>query len=260
MDLVQEPVRRLGHMSTRICSTCRKYLHSQDYHPREWKKREKRTCTECRKKEQTIAAPTGIPSFSPEGQHGALSTHTPTPFDQHGAGGVSSKDAQCTFAGPLKRHCFCLGILENTDRNIRNIQRRCPGWRIHGSVEDTKLSTNKQHSLSHFHVATAEGTNPDYVSREAVAALHVHVKEHMSAQFGTTLDRLTKRRYTQAHNLACLIERARPSGAADLNVDFTNTAMSMCIIAVACAVQGVELMERASRCVSKPCTCSRFFA
>jgi hypothetical protein len=22
------------------------------------------------------------------------------------------------------------------------------GWRIHGSVEDTKLSTNKQHSLS----------------------------------------------------------------------------------------------------------------
>ena len=27
--------------------------------------------------------------------------------------------------------------------------RRGPGWRIHGSVEDTKLSTNKQHSLSH---------------------------------------------------------------------------------------------------------------
>ena len=24
------------------------------------------------------------------------------------------------------------------------------GWRIHGSVEDTKLSTNKQHSLSDF--------------------------------------------------------------------------------------------------------------
>jgi hypothetical protein len=96
MDLVQEPVRRLGHMSTRICSTCRKYLHSEDYHPREWKKREKRTCTECRKKEQSIAAAPGIPSFSPEGQYGALSTHTPTPFDQHGAGGASSNDAQCT--------------------------------------------------------------------------------------------------------------------------------------------------------------------
>jgi hypothetical protein len=26
--------------------------------------------------------------------------------------------------------------------------RRGPGWRIHGSVEDTKLSTNKQHTLS----------------------------------------------------------------------------------------------------------------
>jgi hypothetical protein len=24
-----------------------------------------------------------------------------------------------------------------------------PGWRIHGGVEDTKLSTNKQHTLSH---------------------------------------------------------------------------------------------------------------
>jgi hypothetical protein len=28
------------------------------------------------------------------------------------------------------------------------IWRRGPGWRIHGSVEDTKLSTNKQHTLS----------------------------------------------------------------------------------------------------------------
>ena len=27
-------------------------------------------------------------------------------------------------------------------------RRRGPGWRIHGSVEDTKLSTNKQHTLS----------------------------------------------------------------------------------------------------------------
>ena len=26
--------------------------------------------------------------------------------------------------------------------------RRGPGWRIHGSVEDTKLSTIKQHTLS----------------------------------------------------------------------------------------------------------------
>ena len=27
-------------------------------------------------------------------------------------------------------------------------RRRVPGWRIHGSVEDTKSSTNKQHTLS----------------------------------------------------------------------------------------------------------------
>jgi hypothetical protein len=26
--------------------------------------------------------------------------------------------------------------------------KRGPGWRIHGGVEDTKLSTNKEHSLS----------------------------------------------------------------------------------------------------------------
>jgi hypothetical protein len=96
-----------------------------------------------------------------------------------------------------------------------------------------------------FHVATAEGTHPDYASREAV---DVNVKEHMSAQFGTALDFFSKRRDAQAHNLAklaCLIERARLSGAADLNVDFTNTAMSLCIIAVARAAQGVELMNRA---------------
>jgi hypothetical protein len=99
MDLVQEPVRRLGQMSTRICSTCRKYLHSVDYHPREWKKREKRTCTECRKKEQTIAAAPGIPSSSPEGQHGALSTHTPTPFDQLGGGQSAASTGDVASAG-----------------------------------------------------------------------------------------------------------------------------------------------------------------
>ena len=33
-------------------------------------------------------------------------------------------------------------------------RRRGPGWRIHGSVEDTKLSSNKQHSLSRVHTHT----------------------------------------------------------------------------------------------------------
>jgi hypothetical protein len=34
----------------------------------------------------------------------------------------------------------------------------CSGWRIHGSVEDTKLSTNKQHSLSVHSVALVHAT------------------------------------------------------------------------------------------------------
>ena len=54
--------RRLGHMSTKICSTCREYLLYEDYHPREWKKREKRTCTPCRNKDQPTTAAPGIPN------------------------------------------------------------------------------------------------------------------------------------------------------------------------------------------------------
>ncbi len=34
------------------------------------------------------------------------------------------------------------------------------GWRIHGSVEDTKLSTNKQHSLSGWGRAVKNGLGP----------------------------------------------------------------------------------------------------
>ena len=34
-----------------------------------------------------------------------------------------------------------------TKPQTSSTQRRGPGWRIHGSVENTKLSTNKQHSL-----------------------------------------------------------------------------------------------------------------
>ena len=35
-----------------------------------------------------------------------------------------------------------------TKSQTLSTRRRGPGWRIHGSVEDTKLSTNKQHTLS----------------------------------------------------------------------------------------------------------------
>ena len=35
-----------------------------------------------------------------------------------------------------------------TKPQTSSMRSRCLGWRIHGSVEDTKLSTNKQHTLS----------------------------------------------------------------------------------------------------------------
>ena len=35
-----------------------------------------------------------------------------------------------------------------TKSQTPSTRRRGPGWRIHGSVEDTELSTNKQHSLN----------------------------------------------------------------------------------------------------------------
>jgi hypothetical protein len=35
-----------------------------------------------------------------------------------------------------------------TKPQTSSTRSRGPGWRIHGSVEDTKLSTNKQHTLS----------------------------------------------------------------------------------------------------------------
>jgi hypothetical protein len=45
-----------------------------------------------------------------------------------------------TFHDALGQHLPCV-LLE--------LHIACgPGWRIHGGVEDTKLSTNKQHSLS----------------------------------------------------------------------------------------------------------------
>ena len=38
--------------------------------------------------------------------------------------------------------------IKNTFGGNVRVQKDDLGWRMHGSVEDTKLSTNKQHSLS----------------------------------------------------------------------------------------------------------------
>jgi len=46
-------------------------------------------------------------------------------------------------------------------------ERHCPGWRIHGSVEDTKLSTNKQHSL----LTLSSGTGVLASTRQAASSL-----------------------------------------------------------------------------------------
>jgi len=47
-----------------------------------------------------------------------------------------------------------------TKSQTPSTRRRGPGWRIHGSVEDTKLSTNKQHTLSQESRDHAKGASP----------------------------------------------------------------------------------------------------
>ncbi len=55
----------------------------------------------------------------------------------------------------VSRHSWLVGAskegrerLGYTKSQTPSTRRRGPSWRIHGSVEDTKLSTNKQHSVS----------------------------------------------------------------------------------------------------------------
>ena len=47
----------------------------------------------------------------------------------------------------------------HTHMHAYNLESRGLGWRIHGSVEDTKLSTNKQHSLSPLSPSHAHTVN-----------------------------------------------------------------------------------------------------
>ena len=58
----------------------------------------------------------------------------------------------------------------DTKPQISSTQSRGLGWRIHGSVEDTNLSTNKQHSLSLSSSANCEflcfyGWSQDFTHR-----------------------------------------------------------------------------------------------
>jgi hypothetical protein len=54
--------------------------------------------------------------------------------------------------------CRVLGrMLQKQRPQISSTRSRGLGWRMHGSVEDTKLSTNKQHSLSRCRRLRPEG-------------------------------------------------------------------------------------------------------
>ena len=44
---------------------------------------------------------------------------------------------------------MCAGRRGESVQRTQRSRGHCLGWRIHESVEDTKLSTNKQHSLLH---------------------------------------------------------------------------------------------------------------
>ncbi len=57
-----------------------------------------------------------------------------------------------------------------------------PGWRIHGSVEDTKLSTNKQHSLSSTSPSRGneQSSSPNRGSEQlCIPELHGKADRHM---------------------------------------------------------------------------------
>ena len=87
-DFVQEPVRHLGHMATKICSMCKLKWARSGYHGSQWAKRDNRMCMRCvnRRDDETTAAAPGIPVSLPEGQHGA---HTSAAAAGAGAVGES---------------------------------------------------------------------------------------------------------------------------------------------------------------------------
>ena len=58
-----------------------------------------------------------------------------------------SEEALLTRSSKAKKPMNACGHTY-TKSQTPSTRRRGPGWRIHGSVEDTKLSTNKKHSLS----------------------------------------------------------------------------------------------------------------
>ena len=74
----------------------------------------------------------------------------------------SGKEALSTRSSKAKKPMNAC-VHTYTKSQTPSTRRRGPGWRIHGSVEDTKLSTNKLHTLScvrmaFMHVSTGACT------------------------------------------------------------------------------------------------------
>ena len=65
-------------------------------------------------------------------------------------------------------------LFSSSSARSHTCESRGLGWRIHGSVEDTKLSTNKQHSLSYHHAFASP-----FLISPVNCCLHVwHVHHH----------------------------------------------------------------------------------
>ena len=72
-------------------------------------------------------------------------------------------------------------------------------------------------------------------------ALHRYIRDHVSVQYDSALDALAGSDWSQAIYIANAVLRERGhADARDLNMDFTNRALTMGIVAIATAAQGVE--------------------
>ena len=89
--------------------------------------------------------------------------------------------------------------------------------------------------------AEADDANPEQAT---TIALHRYIRDHVSVQYDSALDALAGSDWSQAIYIANAVLRERVYlDARDLNMDFTNRALTMGIVAIATAAQGVETLN-----------------
>ena len=89
--------------------------------------------------------------------------------------------------------------------------------------------------------AEAGDANPEQAT---TIALHRFIRDHISVQYDSSLDALAGRDWSQAIYIALAVVRERAHAAArDLNPDFTNRALTMGIVAIATAAEGVDTLN-----------------